>query len=156
MTTDTRIEITNTCTCAVYDPDTDEFYDSVECWGDCWDMVCEDFADDISPLMQANETGWWKVTDLRLWNREQSGYFFADTSCLANENPQHTRTDTACKVATEILHKMTVDSEWTMRYKVNADTLTVEYSLSHHDAMGSNSTLSIVTADEVERLGLYA
>jgi hypothetical protein len=40
-----------------------------------------------------------------------------------------------------------------MRYKVFSDR--IEYSLSHHDAMGSNTTLTAVTEEQREELGLY-
>jgi hypothetical protein len=48
---------------------------------------------------------------------------------------------------------MTVRSEWNMTYEVFPDR--IEYSLSHHDAMGSASTLTAVTEEEREELGLY-
>jgi hypothetical protein len=80
-------------------------------------------------LRDSNETYWWKVEDLRLWDREVSGYFQAD------------------KIR-DLIAGMTVKSEWIMRYSVFADR--IEYSLSHHDAMGSNSVLRGVTEEEYE------
>lgn len=132
-TTTHQHEITNTCTCEVYDAETDEYTDAPECWGACWDDSVEMFAEDTRTLRESNETGWWKVTDLMLWSGPVSGYFHANT-------------------VSEILDRMTVDSAWTMRYTAYDDR--VEYSLSHHDAMGSATTLTAVTEDECEELGL--
>ena len=129
-------EITNTCTCTKYDPVTEEYTDepSEECYGSCWDFAVEDFANVTEDLRDANETGWWKVEDLRLWNREVSGYFHAT------------------KIE-DIIRGMAVNSAWIMRYEVFGDR--IQYSLSHHDAMGSNSTLRPVSEDEREETGLY-
>lgn len=127
-------EITNTCTCQDYNPDTDEYTESNDCWGDCWEQVVYDFAEDTKVLRESNTTGWWKVSDLQLWDRTVSGYFYA-------------------KNVQEILYGMTVRSAWTMRYTAYEDR--VEYSLSHHDAMGSASTLTAVSEEDVEELGLY-
>lgn len=93
-------------------------------------MATEDFRD-------SNETGWWKVEDLRLWNGQVSGYYYAKYDAIA-----------------DILRGMTVNSEWTMRYAVFSDR--VEFNLSHHDApLGSASTLRCVSEDEREEMGLY-
>jgi len=40
-----------------------------------------------------------------------------------------------------------------MTYEVHADR--IEYSLSHHDAMGSATTLTAVSEERREELGLY-
>jgi len=131
-------EITNTCTCLMYEENgeeksIDETYGST-CFGDCWEFAVEDFEMVTENLRNANETGWWKVTDLRLWNGEVSGYFHAET-------------------VAGLLEGMTIRGEWTMRYKVFADR--VEYSLSHHDAMGSASVLTPISDEQREELGLY-
>lgn len=133
MDTNIRHEITNTCTCVEFDEEENELPAS-DCWGVCWHNTVDDFADDTEELRNSNETGWWKVTDLNLWSGNVSGYFRAE------------------KVE-DILHGMTVNSEWIMRYTAFPDR--VEYSLSHHDSMGSSSTLTAVTEEEVEELGLY-
>lgn len=136
MTTMThQHEITNTCTCTQYDFVLGDWTDepATDCYGDCWDMVLDDFREDTKSLRESNTTGWWKCTDLRLWNRNVSGYFHADT-------------------VAKLLEGMTVRSEWIMRYTVHEDR--VEYSLSHHDAMGSATTLTPVSEDEAEELGL--
>lgn len=134
MTTTHKHEITNTCTCVEFDEDENELPAS-DCWGVCWHNVLDDFAEGTEELRNSNETGWWKVTDLALWNGNTSGYFHA-------------------KTVEDILCGMTVRSEWIMRYTAFPDR--VEYSLSHHDAMGSATTLTAVSAEEVEELGLYA
>lgn len=130
-------EITNGCSCLTYEDENGNevsIDDTYTCYGDCWEFAVEDFTMLTEDLRDSNETGWWKVTNLRLWNGEVSGYFHA-------------------KNVAEIIEGMTVRSEWIMRYEVFADR--IEYSLSHHDAMGSASTLTAVSEDEREELGLY-
>lgn len=130
-------EITNACNCLTYEDENgnevsiDENY---TCFGDCWEFAVEDFAMLTESLRDNNETGWWKVSNLRLWNGEVSGYFHADT-------------------VMKLIEGMTVRSEWIMRYEVFADR--IEYSLSHHDAMGSATTLTPVTEEQREEMGLY-
>lgn len=130
-----NFEYTNTCTCRGYDTETDKEYDLDYCSGDCWDLTVEDFSNIASHLIQKNETCWWRVTALRLWNGEVSGFFHA-------KNP------------VDILRGMAVNSEWIMRGEIFDDH--IQYSLSHHDApMGSSSILTIVTEEQRESLGLY-
>lgn len=115
-------EITNDCTCTVYDSVAEEYTDEPApfCYGDCWEDSVYFFGLCTEELRNANPDGWWAVDDIQLWNRTVSGYFQATN-------------------VTDIIRGMTVNSSWTMRYRVYADR--VEYSLSHHDAMGSASTL---------------
>lgn len=129
-------EITNACTCTVYDEATGEYTEELatECYGDCWEYSVEDFTNVTKELMDSNETGWWKVSNLRLWNGEVSGYFHAEK-------------------VTDLLAGMTVRGDWTMRYEVFSDR--IEYSLSHHDAMGSASVLTPISDEQREELGLY-
>lgn len=130
-------EITNGCTCTKYDPITEEYTDepSDYCDASCWEFAVEDFENVTEELRDANETGWWKVSNLRLWNGEVSGFFHAN------------------KVE-DILRGMAVNSHWIMNYKVFGDR--IEYSLSHHDApMGSSSVLTPVSADYQEEAGLF-
>lgn len=135
MKTGIKFEYTNTCTCTYYDEKTDESIPSLECWGDCWEYVLDDFKEITLFLFDINETNWWKVSNIRLWDGESSGYFFADN-------------------VKELIHGMTVNSEWIMSGEVFNDH--IDYSLSHHDApMGSRTTLTIVTEEEREELGLY-
>lgn len=134
MKTGIKFKYTNTCTCAYYDEETDESIPSLECWGDCWEYVLDDFKEITAHLFDANETNWWKVSNIRLWDGESSGYFFADN-------------------VKELIYGMTVNSEWIMTGEVFNDC--IQYSLSHHDAMGSNTTLTMVTEEQREELGLY-
>jgi hypothetical protein len=131
-------EITNSCTCLLFEEDGEEKSVDTEygssCYGDCWEFAVEDFAMVTEELRHSNETNWWKVKNLRLWNGEVSGYFHA-------------------KTVADLIEGMTVRSDWRMTYEVFADR--IEYSLSHHDAMGSASTLYCVSDDEREELGLY-
>lgn len=130
----TEFEYTNTCTCTYIDEESGEDMPMEYCDGYCWDYVIDDFTELTKPLFEANETNWWKVSNIRLWDGESSGYFFADN-------------------VKELIHGMTVNSEWIMRGAVFSDY--IQYSLSHHDAMGSNTTLTIVTEEQREELGLY-
>lgn len=134
MKTGIKFKYTNSCTCAYYDEETDESIPSLECWGDCWEYVLDDFKEITAHLFDANETNWWKVSNIRLWDGESSGYFFADN-------------------VKELIYGMTVNSEWIMTGEVFNDY--IQYSLSHHDAMGSNTTLTMVTEEQREELGLY-
>ena len=140
MTTTTALtgELTNNCTCLLFEEDgetksVDTEYGST-CFGDCWEYAVEDFANVTEELRNSNETNWWKVSNLRLWDGESSGYFYA-------------------KTVADLIEGMTVRSDWTMTYEVHADR--IEYSLSHHDANGSATTLTAVSEDQREELGLY-
>jgi hypothetical protein len=131
-------EITNNCSCLLFEEDgetksVDTEYGST-CYGDCWEYAVEDFAMVTEELRNSNETDWWKVSNLRLWDGESSGYFYA-------------------KTVADLIEGMTVRSDWRMTYEVHADR--IEYSLSHHDAMGSATTLTAVSDEEREELGLY-
>lgn len=137
MKTDKKIkfEYTNTCTCTYIDEDTGEDMPTEFCDGFCWEYVIDDFTELTKHLFDANETKWWKVSKLRLWDGESSGYFFA-------------------KNIKDLIEGMTVNSAWIMTGTVFNDC--IEYSLSHHDApMGSSTTLTIVTEQQREDLGLY-
>ena len=132
-----RGELTNTCTCTVYDEETGEYTNDPAdtCYGDCWEWAVEDFANVTKDLRDSNETGWWKVENLRLWNGEVGGLFPADT-------------------VTQLIEGMTVRSAWTMTYEIHDDR--IGYSLAHHDApTGSTTTVRPVTEDEREEWGLY-
>ena len=105
-----------------------------ECDGICWEMALEDFTDIVSGLFEVNETLWWKVSNLGLWDGNHSGYGKA-------------------KDAEELLRLMTVNSDWNIKGKVFNDR--IEYSLSHHDSMGSNTVVTMITEEQREELGLY-
>jgi len=105
-----------------------------ECDGICWMMALEDFTDITSGLFEVNETLWWKVSNLGLWDGNHSGYGYA-------------------KDAESLLELMTVRSDWNIKGKVFNDR--IEYSLSHHDSMGSNTVVTMITDEQREELGLY-
>jgi hypothetical protein len=125
--TTTTYELTNTCTC-------DNEADYTSCYGYCWEDNVNDFYNVNEKFLNSNDTGWWRVTNLALWSGNVSGYFHA-------------------KTVADIIAGMTVNSEWTMRYTPYDDR--IEYSLSHHDSMGSNTTLTAISDEEREELGLY-
>ena len=127
-------EYTNTCSCENYDMDTDELTPSLDCYGDCWEYVLDDFNRLTTDLFDNNETLWWKVSNLKLWDGNHSGYGKA-------------------KDAEELLRLMTVNSDWNIEGKVFNDR--IEYSLSHHDSMGSNTVVTMITDEQREELGLY-
>jgi len=107
----------------------------IECDGICWEMALEDFTNITSGLFEVNETYWWKVSNLKLWDGNHGGYGKA-------------------KNAEELLRLMTVRGDWDIKGKVFNDR--IEYSLSHHDApMGSNTVLTMITDEQREELGLY-
>ena len=106
----------------------------IECDGICWEMALEDFTDITSGLFEVNETMWWKISNLGLWDGNHSGYGKA-------------------KDAEELLRLMTVNSDWNIKGKVFNDR--IEYSLSHHDSMGSNTVVTMITDEQREELGLY-
>lgn len=130
-----KFEYTNTCSCTFYDEETDEYIETNDCFGDCWDQTIEDFTNITSDLFDKNETNWWRVSGIRLWNGDVGGLFHADS-------------------VEKLIEGMTVKSLWIMRGEVFNDR--IEYSLSHHDApMGSSSVLTIITEEEREEYGLY-
>lgn len=132
--TTTKYELTNQCTC-----DNEAEYTS--CYGYCWDDNVNDFYNVNEKFLNSNDTGWWRVTNLGLWDGNHSGYFYVQP------------TDNTWTETENIVAGMTVNSDWMMRYTPYDDR--IEYSLSHHDSMGSNTTLTAVTEEEREELGLY-
>ena len=129
--------MTSGCSCTAYDDTIGEYTNepAAECYGGCWEWSLDDFSTCIQEMLDNAETNWWRVENLKLWDRQVSGMFHA-------------------KTVEEILRGMTVNSEWTMRYTVFSDR--VEYSLSHHDApTGSSSVLRAVTDEQREEWGLY-
>ena len=129
-----EFEFGNLCSCM----ESDDFVMiealQIECDGICWEMALEDFTDITSGLFEVNETMWWKISNLGLWDGNHSGYGKA-------------------KDAEELLRLMTVNSDWNIKGKVFNDR--IEYSLSHHDSMGSNTVVTMITDEQREELGLY-
>ena len=129
-----EFDYVNTCTCAE-DEDFVMFNAlQIDCEGECWQRVLEDFTDLTIDLFDENETLWWKVSNLGLWDGSHSGYGYA-------------------MCAEDLLSLMSVKSEWRMKGKVFNDR--IEYSVSHHDSMGRNTVLTMVTEEQREELGLY-
>ena len=130
-----KFEYTNSCTCTYMDEDTGESIESNYCFGDCFEFQVEDFSNCSNHLFLNNETNWWRIQGLRLWDGDKCGFVHAETPEV-------------------LLRGMTVNSEWTIRGTIYADK--IGYSLSHHDApMGSNTVVEIVTEEQREEWGLY-
>lgn len=117
--------------CSCVDPETDEPTEGDPCYGTCWDLEMEMFTEDTRELLASNDSGWWRVDGIRLWNRTVGGYFHADN-------------------AEDLLRGITVDAMWTLRYAVH-DDFTLHFCLSHHDGAGAG-TLRAATPDEREGL----
>lgn len=127
-------EMTNACTCANYYEEGEQV-EFAYCLGFCWDEQVEDFIENcVKELFNNSQTSWWKVTGLNLWNGNYDGIFHADD-------------------VFELITGMTVNSEWIMRGTAYSDR--IEYSLSHHDSMGSNTMLTNISEEERQELGLY-
>ena len=107
----------------------------IECDGTCWEYSLEDFANITEGLFNENETMWWKISNLKLWDGNHGGYGYAKTS-------------------EKLLELMTVRSDWNIKGKVFNNR--IEYSLSHHDApMGSHTIVTMISDEQREELGLY-
>lgn len=135
METQLKFEYTNTCTCTYYDEESDRYIETDDCYGDCWEFVLEDFSQITEKLFDQNETNWWKISNLRLWDGDHHGFAYADSPA-------------------KLIQAMTVNSAWTMRGIIYDNY--IGYSLSHHDSpVGSNTLLTIVSEKEREEWGLY-
>ncbi len=113
-------ELTNTCTCTVHDEETDTFTDSSVCFGTCYEDELYFFGECLNDFLSQSDT--FRVSGIRLWNREVGGVFQART-------------------VSEFVRAITVDSEWILRYRVFSDR--VEFSLSHHDAPTGSASLVV-------------
>lgn len=113
-------ELTNTCTCLIADEETHEFVESPECFGDCYETDLLFFGHSVRDFLALSDT--FRVSGIRLWNREVGGVFTANT-------------------VAEFVQGITVDSAWYLRYQVFSDR--VEFSLSHHDAPTGSSSVVI-------------
>lgn len=120
--------LSNTCTCEVWN-DADNDYARPElCGGECWDDALYSFGLAVEHLLTMTDN--FIVVNLRLWNGNVSGTFRANS-------------------VSELVRGMTVNSEWTMEYKVYPDS--IRYSLSHHDApTGSSSVLRPIVEEDTE------
>ena len=104
--------ITNDCTCMDYNEETDEHTPSTDCYGDCWQDNLEWFKEATRSLFDNNDLSLWEVNGLPLWNRDVNG-------TLEAKSPE------------ELLRGITVNGDYTFRWKVIA--LTLRCWLSHHD-----------------------
>jgi hypothetical protein len=132
-----EFSFSNTCMCLDSDHNDDwVMFEAlqIDCNGLCWELALEDFTLLTIDLFDENETLWWKVSNLGLWDGNHSGYGYA-------------------MCAEDLLSLMTVNSEWNIKGKVFNDR--IEYSLSHHDSLGSNTVLTMVSEEQREELGLY-
>ena len=105
-------QISNTCSCEEI-TDGDEVVKSDYCDGSCWESDLSWFAEATEPLFTNNDKSLWEVSGLPLWNRSVSGLFEAETPEM-------------------LLRGITVNSDWTLRFKVIANTM--RCWLAHHDA----------------------
>lgn len=113
-------ELTNSCTCTVYDEGSDSFTESPVCFGTCYEDELYFFGECVNDFLSLSDT--FRVSGIRLWNREVGGVFEART-------------------VSEFVRGITVDSLWTLRYQVFADR--VEFSLSHHDAPTGSASVVV-------------
>ena len=105
-------ELSNSCTCTIYNETTGEFDNTDTCYGDCWDDQLEVFGEFVKEFFDGNELKEWQVDGLPLWERKVSGKFSAN------------------KIA-DFVQGITVRGEWHLFYKLDGETLRV--LLSHHD-----------------------
>lgn len=105
-------EISNSCTCTTLNENNEEVATDY-CDGFCWESTMDYFAEVTKPLFTKNDHKLWQVSGLPLWNRTIDGVFEAET-------PE------------TLLRGITVNSEWTLRFKVIATTM--RCWLAHHDA----------------------
>lgn len=78
----------------------------------CYDDDVDNFFYSVKEWYEGNDSATWQVNGLPLWNGDVSGYFTA-------------------KNFYEFVEGITVRSEWTLRYRLDGDTLNCV--LSHHD-----------------------
>lgn len=121
-------EYTNTCSCEVWNEETDECVPANDCYGDCWDFTVEDFSNITEHFFSENNQG-FRITGFPVWNGTIDGYFSA-------------------RNASELLNAITPDrTEWRLEVTVHADHLTGR--LYHHDApMGGNIVVTPFSEEE--------
>ena len=118
-------ELTNTCTCLIADEETHEFVESPECFGDCYETDLGFFENSIQYFLAESDT--FRVSGIRLWNREVGGVFRANN-------------------VRDFVQGITVNSAWTLRYQVFG-TERIEFSLSHHDAPTGSTSVVVPVID---------
>lgn len=87
-----------------------------------WDMATDLFAMTAEALIAHNEElnegdTWWRISGFPLWDGGSNGVFRADSPM-------------------ELLEKITVRSDWSLRYTLDSDSMVLTCFLSHHDASG--------------------
>ncbi len=125
LLTDNLCRISNQCSCETFNEDTQESTPSEYCFGDCWDDSLHLFEIDTQDLRDISDT--WVVEGLPLWNRTIRGSF-------------------TIKNAADLLRGITVNSDWTLRYKVTPTHIWCY--LSHHDAAGSFKAYPVIEDSE--------
>ena len=101
-TTDIYNRISNVCEC--------DWSLASSC--SCYDDDVDNFYYEVKDWFEGNDAREWQVNGLPLWGGDVSGWFTA----------HHFH---------DFVQGITVRSEWTLRYRLNGDTL--ECILSHHD-----------------------
>ena len=119
--------LTNTCTCEVWNDDTNDWEQPETCFGDCWDDSLHAFGFAVAHLLDISQD--FVVYGIRLWDGEVSGRF------------------TARSVA-DFVRGCSVDSAWHMEYQVFHNRM--EYSLSHHDAPTGSASIVVPIASDDE------
>ena len=117
----------NTCSCEVYDPETDESTPADDCYGDCWEDTVQDFTNITEHLFTEWNQG-FSIVGFPVWNGTIDGRFTA-------------------RNAKELLNAMTPDrTEWRMEVTVHADRIVAR--LSHHDCpTGGTMTVTPISDD---------
>lgn len=129
METTTKFEYSNTCSCEVYDPETDESTPSNDCYGDCWDETLDDFHNITEHLFVENNQG-FTITGFPVWNGTIDGRFTARNH-------------------RDLLNAITPDrTEWKLVGTVYADR--IEAVLYHHDAPTGGRIVVTPISEETE------
>lgn len=123
-----EFEISSDCSCVEFDEDENESQAS-ECWG-CWDDDKTNFKYEIlAPWLEAN--GWDEDTEI----------------LIKSENMNWDRvTGWAVKSASDALNALTLNGEFTLRYKLVGEELTCVRS--SHDEMGALFTFNLYEEDK--------
>ncbi len=119
----------NSCSCEVYDPETDESTPANDCYGDCWDDTVQDFANITEHLFTDHNQG-FRIVGFPTWSGTVDGYFSARNS-------------------EELLRAITPDrAEWRLEMTVHADRIVAR--LYHHDCpTGGTMTVTPFSEDEL-------
>jgi hypothetical protein len=123
LDTTMSMELSNECTCVIYDDETDEYTPADDCDGSCWDdqMECwQSMIEDI-PFWPTDDV--WRIEGWPTWRGTVSGSSHATS-------------------ARELLDALTpARTSWRLDVVLHADHLTA--TLYHHDApTGGTMTVS--------------